>query len=85
LLEALIKRNFLVHHFFREMAEDFISQDGRNRMLAELEGIEDVLKRANDLVSRIYMASAPILGISVDSVEAQLKTLLESPDERNGH
>jgi hypothetical protein len=37
LTDALKTRNFLAHHFFRERAESFMSRDGRDKMIEELE------------------------------------------------
>ena len=37
LTDALNTRNFLTHHFFRERAELFMSSDGREKMIQELE------------------------------------------------
>jgi hypothetical protein len=39
-LKALSRRNFLAHRFFWERAVDFMTPDGRNKMIRELE--EDV-------------------------------------------
>jgi hypothetical protein len=42
LTEALKKRNFLTHHFFRERAELFMSRHGREKMIQELERAQKI-------------------------------------------
>jgi hypothetical protein len=44
--EALGKRNWLAHRFFREFAEHFISAKGRDEMLAYLQDAQSVFQRA---------------------------------------
>jgi hypothetical protein len=42
LTEALKKRNWLAHHYFRERASQFINKKGREQMIQELQTIADL-------------------------------------------
>jgi len=79
LTEALTRRNFLAHRFFKERAEDFMSKSGRDRMIAELQEIQECFRRADVVGSVICKALQQALGISDDSIERELKRL--TPDE----
>lgn len=48
LTDALKTRNFLTHHFFRERAEVFMSRDGREEMIRELERAQRLFEAADD-------------------------------------
>lgn len=47
LSEALRKRNWLVHHFFRERATEFMSSTGRKKMLSEVDRCRDLFYSAD--------------------------------------
>ena len=47
LTEALEKRNYLAHHFFRERAEAFMSWKGREKMIEELHGAQKLFDDAD--------------------------------------
>ena len=40
LLDARTKRNFLAHHYFRERADDFMKEAGREKMILELKAAQ---------------------------------------------
>jgi hypothetical protein len=47
LTDALTKRNFLAHHFFRERSDEFMSQEGRERMIDELQNAQALFEMAD--------------------------------------
>lgn len=47
LSDALEKRNWLAHHYFRERTYQFMSTAGREEMIAELEQIQELFQRAD--------------------------------------
>lgn len=47
LSEALRKRNWLVHDFFRERATEFMSSPGREQMISEVDGCRDLFQSAD--------------------------------------
>ncbi len=53
LIDALKTRNFLSHHFFRERAEAFMSQDGREAMIRELEHAQRLFGVADEKLTNI--------------------------------
>lgn len=56
LSDALGKRNFLIHRYFRERHDEFGREQGRLRMLAELVAIGEVLEKATDLTNGMRVA-----------------------------
>lgn len=51
--DALKARNFLAHHFFNWHSEDFITPEGRGRMLKELEQLRYRIGRARIVFGQI--------------------------------
>jgi len=47
LASALQSRNWLAHSFFRERSDDFMTRAGRDRMIAELEAAQEVIRDAD--------------------------------------
>ena len=74
---ALDYRNFLNHRFFRERALDFMSVDGCRRMLAELECIQAVIQKADELCKPLCMALFQFLRIGPEVIEAEYAALME--------
>jgi len=57
LTEALEKRNFLAHHYFRERAEAFMSREGRDKMIEELQRAQ---KLFDDADARLTEVAKPL-------------------------
>jgi hypothetical protein len=53
---ALTKRNFLMHHFFREKRFTLRSQEDRMELISELVGIERLLSQAATLIRAMGIA-----------------------------
>ena len=64
LTEALEKRNFLAHHYFRERAEAFISHEGREAMIEELEHAQKLFENADDWLTEIAKPLREKYGLS---------------------
>lgn len=47
LAEALKRRNWLAHDYFRERAENFMTIEGKNEMIAELESAQNLFRDAD--------------------------------------
>lgn len=73
--DALARRNFLAHRFFKERAEEFFSEVGRDRMIAELESDQELFREADQRVTVICTALLRFLGISEAAVEAEYQTM----------
>ena len=59
LKEALEKRNWLVHYYFKERAEEFMSSAGCNLMISELEGAQQIF---GDATHTLNTSVKPIRG-----------------------
>ena len=83
---ALTKRNFLMHHFFREREGKLNSERGRMELLSELTGIDVVLQQASTLIRAMRIAFARQAGDDAHdscSDEKAIFTMEVSlPDER---
>ena len=66
--EALERRNYLTHHFFRAHNFALFSEDGRKMMLAELKEIQCKLDHAGLLLEA--------MAASMDALAAQLRGLV---------
>jgi len=74
---ALAKRNFLIHRFMRERAYEFVTPEGRQRMLAELREMQAVAIVANRMADEFLMGMAKVLGITSERLEAGAEALRE--------
>jgi hypothetical protein len=72
---AVEKRNFLIHHFFRERAFEFVTASGRQRMIAELQETQDAVCLAEKLTNSLCLALASKIGIAPLHVEAEVERL----------
>jgi len=80
LAEALQRRNFLAHRFFKERAEEFFSEAGRDRMVSELEKDQELLREADLKVSLICKALFRFLGISEEAIEEEYREIKEKAE-----
>ena len=53
LAQALDKRNWLSHHYFRERASDFLNVSGRDKMVAELQAAQSLFSSADKALDAI--------------------------------
>jgi hypothetical protein len=75
---ALERRNFLIHHFFRDREEDFKNETGRMGLLQELVGIERVLDKATKLTNGMRVAMCNALAAMdgvTENTDARSQTL----------
>jgi hypothetical protein len=75
LKRALKKRNFLVHHFFRERVGQSISVAGRSSMITELDEIRDAFKAIDDQIQEITLAFFEKHGITREMWQAEVEAL----------
>lgn len=64
LTRALKTRNWLCHHYFRERAVDFMNNDGRTKMIAELEECRELLIAADRCLSATVKPIADSCGLT---------------------
>lgn len=70
---ALSKRNWLVHDYFRERAEEFISNTGRQVMLKEIEECSELFQAADDSLDSIVRPLRSSQGITDEWIEREMK------------
>jgi hypothetical protein len=78
--EALNKRNFLAHRFFKERAAVWYASDGPERLVAELESIQALLREADSQATTVSDRLCQHLGLSEEMLEAALKKLREEAE-----
>lgn len=60
--EALERRNYLTHHFFRTHNFRLFSEEGRKIMMAELKEIQEIIDKAHQMMSTISSLMFQIAG-----------------------
>jgi len=73
LLGARTKRNWLAHHYFRERAEDFMNEPGREKMIAELKEAHILFERADELLGEVVRPLRHKFGYTDEKLEADYK------------
>jgi hypothetical protein len=72
---ALADRNFLIHHFFRDRAFGFATEEGRGRMVNELRDIHNRIWAATRLADDLFLSLAQDFGITAEAIKAEAKRL----------
>lgn len=67
---ALSKRNWLAHSYFRERAEAFLTESGREAMLAELEVTQAIFCRADDALEVAIRPARERAGLTDEALAA---------------
>ncbi len=70
---ALGKRNFLIHHFYKNNAENFISREGQIEMIESLREMTTIFDEADALLENIYKPLWDKYGFSQDKADELLK------------
>ena len=73
---ALEKRNFLMHHFFRERAVQFMANGGRWQMIDELTEITNDLKFADTVIIAVYDNLRRVLGVTDEILDREYAKLM---------
>jgi hypothetical protein len=81
LADALAKRNFLIHHFWRERAPLLGSSEGCDAMCRELRSLSDTLRKALAHTSGIARALGERVGIPPSVAAADVARLWKHEDE----
>lgn len=75
LRDALSKRNWLVHDFFRERITEFMSTAGREQMLREVDECRNLFKTADERLETIVGPLRRKAGITDDLLEREYRHL----------
>jgi hypothetical protein len=79
--EALRKRNWLAHDFFRERATEFMSATGREQMLREVDECRDLFQSADKRLEATVEPLRKKAGITDESLAREYQRMLS---ERKG-
>lgn len=75
LRNALRIRNHLAHDFFREHAERFLTFEGRNQMLTELQELRAELEETDNELEPITRHLFATKGIKAEMMEAEFERI----------
>lgn len=75
------KRDFLAHHFFRERAVEFMSRNGRDKMILELVEAHEIFTKADRDLDNIMRPIWEELGLSEKMLEIMQEKLLQEANE----
>ena len=76
-------RNMLVHRYFRERAEDFISEVGRQEMKKELQSILSEFKKADEILTNLYLPLWEKYGVNEEFVQNEFAQMMEAVERRD--
>ena len=76
LKQALKKRNWLAHEFFRERATEFLTSTGREQMLAEVDKSRDLFKTADEALENVVKPLREAAGITYEILAREFQALL---------
>lgn len=75
LRQALKKRNWLCHDYFRERAAEFMSEPGREKMLLELAEARELLTLADRRLSAVVQPLADRFGITETVIQTAYEAI----------
>lgn len=76
LSEALVKRNWLAHDYFREHATDFVTEIGCSRMISELEAVQRFFDDAGQTLGAIVRSIRERFGVTDEAIAAEVRNLV---------
>lgn len=74
---ALVERDYLAHHYFKEMSDLFFSSSGRQKMIDRLLEMQRTFQIADTAMEAVNRALADSVGITQEVIERELKALYE--------
>ncbi len=81
---AVAERNRLIHGFFREHSENFMTSRGQQLMLDELGDIADLIQKADDACHRVMMRLGEPYGFTQDAVDQHLQKMIDAISSADG-
>jgi hypothetical protein len=84
LTNALRLRNWLAHNYFRERATDWISREGRDRMLAELEECRTTFLEADRLLDATFKGVREKYGFTDERLQRAYDEMLSEARKEIG-
>jgi hypothetical protein len=80
LCDAIKKRNWLAHNYFRERATEFMSSAGREQMLREVDECRDLFQTADQRLEGIVAPLRSKAGITDELLECEYRRMLAGQD-----
>jgi len=77
LTEALSRRNYLAHHYFREKSESFVTRHGRAQMIQELQADQRLFEKADEQIEKALAPLRRKHGVPDSAYEAEYKSMCE--------
>jgi hypothetical protein len=81
---ALSTRNWLAHDYFRERAEDFVTDAGCHRMIAELEAAQQVFDQADQRLSVLLRPIRERFGVTDAAIANEVRKLSDGKSGLDG-
>jgi len=75
--EALLKRNWLMHHHFADRSAQFNTEIGRAQMISELQSLIHIFIEADHATEPIYMPLLEEFGVTEERVETLIGEMIE--------
>ena len=77
--QALARRNWLVHNYFGERAEEFVTDPGCHRMIAELESAQELFDQASQSVDLLVRPIRERFGLTDEAIATEVqKSMIEN-------
>lgn len=77
LKEALSSRNFIIHHFFQERSELFLTSDGRKNALSEVRTKRKAMIRAFEILDPVAQLLMKLKGIDTTAIQQKIQSSYE--------
>lgn len=80
---SLTQRNRLIHDFFRDHAENFLSDAGRREMIAELRNMTGLFRAADEASESVSGPLFASIGVTPEIVLSELAALRRRAEARD--
>jgi hypothetical protein len=75
--EALLKRNWLMHHYFADRAVQFEMESGRRQMISELQSLIRIFAEADHAIDPIYHPVLEEFGVTEERVKQLIENMID--------
>lgn len=82
--EAVGERNRLIHRFFRDHAENFMTSRGQQVMVDDLASVVELIERADAACNRVMLKVGERYGMTETAIKQAYQHLLESARSEGG-
>lgn len=75
--DALLKRNWLMHHYFAERAIQFTREEGRCQMISELQSLIQIFMQSDQAIEKIFSPILREFGVTEERIAQIIQELLK--------